>query len=224
VPGTAARDGSIVAASQLGWSETPLRELLEDIYALPCYVIGDAEASAVAEVGRTGSDPSGRLLYVKVDDRISAAVVTNDQLNRTPVHGGDLTHLRVSGWADECRCGQKGCLGTRVSMIEVLGSDQLEMSTEARKRLAVETTPRIDRAAEYLGRALAPIVMGIDVDRVVVGGELGEWASVPQHVAAGIEAAAGWCPEVTASRLGSSAVVLGAAAVVLSGELGVVWG
>lgn len=224
VPGTVARDGRVVASSQLGWFEAPLRELLEDIYGLPCYIVGDAEAAAVAEVGRTGSDPAGRLLYVKVDDRISVAVVTNDQLNRTPVHGGDLTHMQVPGWPDECHCGRIGCLGTRVSMIQVLGADHLDVSTEARKRLAVETTPHIDRAAEYLGVALAPVVMAIDADRVVIGGQLGEWASVPDHVASGIEAVAGWCPEVTASRLAASSVVLGAAAVVLSGELGVVWG
>ena len=224
VPGTVAADGHIVAAAQLEWFDAPLRDELEDVYGLPCYVVGDAEAAAAAEVGRTGSDPLGRMVYVKVDDRISVALVTNDRLNPTPTHGGDLTHLRVPGWRDACACGQEGCLGSRVSMIEILGADQLDISTEARKRLAVETTPGIDRAAEYLGEALAPIVMAVDADRVVVGGQMGEWASVPGHVAKGIESRAGWCPEVTTTRLGSSGVVLGAAAMVLSGELGVVWG
>ena len=224
VPGTVARDGHVVAAPLLDWFETPLRDELEDIYGFPTYVVGDAEAAAVAEVGRTGSDPSGRMLYVKVDDRISVAVVTDDRLNRTTLHGGDLTHLRIAGWRDVCACGRRGCLGSRVSMIKILGGDYADMSTEARKRLSVETTPRIDRAAEYLGRALAPIVMAIDADRVVVGGQMGEWASVPENVAHGIASQSGWCPEVTAAKLGSSAVVLGAAAMVLSGELGVVWG
>ncbi len=160
---------------------------------------------------------------MNVDDRIAAAIITADRLNRTPLHGGDLTHLRVDGWEDECFCGATGCLGCRVSMIRILGPDYLEMSTEARKRLAVETTPRVDRAAADLGRVLAPIVAATDADLIVVGGQLGDWASVPEHVAAGISAGAGWCPEVAATRLGESAVILGAAAMVLSGELGVVW-
>jgi predicted NBD/HSP70 family sugar kinase len=224
VPGTVDQSGNVVASEQLGWSNAPLREELEDVYGLPTYVAGDAEVAAVAEFGRTGSDPTGRSLFVKVDDRIALGIIAADRLVRTPNHGGDLTHLKMRGWGDQCLCGRAGCLGSRVSMIQVLGPDYLDMSTEARQRLAVETAPRIDKAARYLGQAIAPIVMAIDADRVVIGGQMGEWGAVPEAIALGIEEYAGWVPEVVASRLGSSGVVLGAAAMVLSGELGVVWG
>ena len=223
VPGTVDREGHVVVAEQLGWADLALREELEDVYGIPAYVSSDAEAAAVAELGRTGSDPAGRMLYVKVDDRIAAAVITANRLNRTPAHGGDLTHLRVFEWDDQVGSGQVATLGSRVSMIHILGPDYLEMSTEARKRLAVETTPQVDRAAAALGRVLAPIVAAMDADQVVVGGQMGDWPSAPQHVASGIKEGLDWCPPVTATRLGQSAVVLGAAAMVLSGELGVVW-
>ena len=223
VPGTVDRDGNVVASEQLRWSDAPLRDEIEEVYGLPTYVAGDAEAAAVAEFGRAGSDPTGRSLYVKVDDRIALGIITADRLNRTPIHGGDLTHVKMRGWNDECECGQPGCLGSRVSMIRILGPDYLGMSTEARQRLASETAPRIDRAARYLGQALAPIVVALDADRVVIGGQMGEWGMVPECPARGIEEFAGWVPEVVATRLGPSGVVLGAAAMVLSGELGVVW-
>ncbi len=224
VPGTVDSEGNVVASEQLRWFDAPLREEVEHVYGLPTYVAGDADVAAVAEFGRTGSDPSGRSLFVKVDDRVALGIISADRLIRTPLHGGDLTHLKVRGWGDECSCGRSGCLGARVSMIRVLGSDYLDMSTEGRQRLAAETAPRIDRAARYLGQALAPIVMAIDADRVVIGGQMGEWGSTPEAVALGIEEYAGWSPEVVTSRLGSSGAVLGAAAMVLSGELGVVWG
>ncbi|MCP3998847.1 MAG: ROK family transcriptional regulator [bacterium] len=223
VPGTVDRTGIIVASEQLAWQDAPLREEMEDVYGLPTYIAGDAEAAAVAELGRTGSDPAGRMLYVKVDDRIAVGTIAADRLNRTPVHGGDLTHMKVPGWNDECDCGRVGCLGSRVSMIRVLGPDYVDMGTEARQRLAVETTPRVDDAAEYLGAALAPVVAAIDADLVVVGGQMGEWPSVPERLGAGIDDRLGWCPDVVRARLGASGVVLGAAAMVLSGELGVVW-
>ncbi|MDJ0954020.1 MAG: ROK family transcriptional regulator [Acidimicrobiia bacterium] len=224
VPGVVDRSGLVVASEQLGWSDAPLREELEEVYGIPVHLASDVEAAAVAEVGRTGSDPSGRMLYVKVDDRIAVAFVTADRLNRTPRHGGDLTHLRVPGWKDDCGCGRRGCLGCRVSMIRILGPDYLEMSTEARNRLAVETTPRVGRAAVYLGAAIAPIVAAVDADQVVIGGEMAGWPAVPEQVSAGISKHLEWCPQVSATQLGESAVVLGAAAMVLSGELGVVWG
>lgn len=224
VPGTVDSVGRVVVSEQLEWESLLLRDDLEDVYGIPSYVFGDAEAAAVAEFSRTATDPAVRMLYIKVDDRIAVATIAADRLNRTPIHGGDLTHLRIGGWTDACSCGGTGCLGTRVSMIRVLGPDYLDMSTEARSRLAMETPPPVDRAAAELGRAVAPIVAGLDVDLVVVGGEFGAWDSVPEHVAAGIEGYAGWCPDVAATRLGASAVLLGAAAMVLSGELGVVWG
>ncbi len=224
VPGVVDREGLVVESEQLGWSNAPLREELEEVYGIPAHIASDVDAAAVAEVGRTGSDPTGRMLYVKVDDRIAVAFVTADRLNRTPVHGGDLTHLRVPGWDDDCGCDRIGCLGCRVSMIRVLGPDYLEMSDEARQRLAAETSPRVDQAAKDLGRALAPIVAGVDADLVVIGGQMAGWSSVPEQAAAGISENLGWCPRVSASRLDTSAVILGAAAMVLSVELGVVWG
>ncbi len=224
VPGVVDRSGRVILSEQLGWSDVPLRDQLEDVYGFPAYVTGDAEVAAVAEFGRTSSDPSSSMLYVKVDDRIAVGIITVDRLNRTPKQGGDLTHLTIPGWNERCGCGRMGCLGTRVSMIQILGPDYLDMSTEGRNRLAAETTPRFDEAAEHLGVALGPIVAALDIDKVVVGGQLAGWPSVPAHVAAGIEASAGWCPDVTVSELGSSAVVLGSAAMVLSGELGVIWG
>jgi predicted NBD/HSP70 family sugar kinase len=223
VPGTVDRAGNVVASEQLGWEDAPLRDEMEDVYGLPTYVAGDAEAAAVAELGRTGSDPAGRMVYVKVDDRIAIGTITADRLNRTPAHGGDITHLKMAGWDDECDCGRIGCLGSRVSMIRILGPDYLGMSTEARQRLAVETTPRIGEAAEALGNALAPVVAALDADLVIVGGQMGDWPAVSERVGVGIEDRVGWRPEIVPARLGASGVVLGAAAMVLSGELGVVW-
>jgi predicted NBD/HSP70 family sugar kinase len=224
VPGTVDRDGHVVGCEQLGWESLALRDDIEDVYGIPTYVYGDAEVAAVAEFSRTATDIYGRMLYVKVDDRIAVGMITNDRLNRTPIHGGDLSHVQIAGWDEVCACGRRGCLGTRVSMTRILGPDHVAVSSEARRRLAVETSPQIELAAETLGRVLAPIVASIDADLVVMGGELGGWGAVPKHVAAGIELIAGWAPEVVATRLAESGVLLGAAAIVLSGELGVVWG
>lgn len=223
VPGAVDRNGLVVRSDLLGWESVDLREQIEDIYEVPAYIASDAEVAAVAEFGRGESDSGSNVLYVKVDDRIAVGTITADRLNRTAKHGGDLTHLAIPGWDLRCSCGRAGCLGTRVSMIQILGPDYLGMSTEGRERLAAETAPKVDEASFHLGEALAATVVALDIDRVVIGGQLAGWPSVPEHVAAGIDAVAGWTPQVSTSALGSSAVVLGSAAMVLSGELGVVW-
>ncbi|MEA2001919.1 MAG: ROK family protein [Actinomycetota bacterium] len=224
VPGTVDDAGRVLASEQLGWTDVQLRDALEDVYGLPVYVAGDAEVAAVAEFGRTGSDPTSDMLYVKVDDRIAVGVILGGQLHRTSHRGGDLTHLTIPGWTKECRCGSSGCLGTELSVIEILGEDYLDLGTDARSRLAAETAPRVDEAARALGRVLAPIVAVLDIDRVVVGGQFAEWPLVPGLAAGVIRERLNWSVDVVPSRLGSSAVLLGAAGMVLSGELGVVWG
>jgi predicted NBD/HSP70 family sugar kinase len=116
-----------------------------------------------------------------------------------------------------------GCLGVVAGVEAVLGPDFVDLSSDARKRLAAETTPRVDHAARAVGEVLAPSVAALDVERVVLGGAVSELPTVPDLVAASMERALGWCPEVVASGLGDSAAVLGAGGMVLSGELGVVW-
>ena len=223
VPGAVDDQGRVVGSEQLGWHDLRLGDELEDIYGLPTYVAADAEVAAIAEFGRNAPGPTSSLLYVKVDDRVSVAVVVDGRLRRTPQRGGDLTHLAVAS-DKPCSCGRTGCLGTEVSVSEILGPDAGDISTEARRRLAAETDPDAGRAARILGSAIAPIVAGLDIEMVVVGGQFAEWRDVAGNVASGIGDSLGYSLPVTVSELGQSSVLLGSAGQVLSGELGVVWG
>lgn len=223
VPGAVSANGVIVESARLGWSDLSLQDELEDIYGIPTYVLSDTEAAAVAEFGRGKSDPDADLLYVKIDERISATVVVGGEIHRATNRGGELTHIQVEDAAGLCACGRTGCLGVVSSVEAVLGPDFVDLASDARKRLAAETTPLVDHAARALGEVLASPVAALDVERVVLGGAVSELPTVPDLVAVSMESALGWCPEVVASALGDSAAVLGAGGMVLSGELGVVW-
>ena len=179
--------------------------------------------AAVAEFGRGRSDPGADLLFVKIDERISAAVVAGGEIHRATRRGGDLTHIQVQDAAGLCACGMTGCLGIVASVEAVLGPDFVDLSSDARKGLAAETTPEVDNAARALGEVLASAVAALDVERVVLGGAVSQFGAVPNLVAASMERKLGWRPDVVGSDLGDSAAVLGAGGMVLSGELGVVW-
>jgi predicted NBD/HSP70 family sugar kinase len=224
VPGSVDGAGRVVGSEQLGWADLVLRDELEEVYGFPVYIAADAEVAAVAEFGRSGLGPDANMLYVKVDDRVAVGVITEGSLHRTPRHGGDLTHMQIGSAGEGCGCGRQGCLAVQVSVARLLGSDAADISTEARRRLAADSKPDAHAAALLLGTAVAPVVATLDIDRVVIGGQFGEWEEVPEMVAVGIERTLGWSPTVAASHLGASAVLLGAAGMVLSGELGVVWG
>ncbi|MDJ0925712.1 MAG: ROK family protein [Acidimicrobiia bacterium] len=225
IPGALDDNDGLVASPQLGWADVPLRDELEEVYGFPTYVVGDAAAAALAEFGRSGSEPESDLLYVKVDDRVTVGVVTAGQLRYTSRRGGDLTHVSMPELPNECPCGRRGCLGTATSLVEVLGPDYADLSSDDLHELAApETMPELGSVARLLASVLAPTIATLDIDRLVIGGHYTPWASIPGLVAGAIEEILGWAPEVEASRLGGSAVVLGAGGMVLSGELGVVWG
>lgn len=223
VPGAVSADGMIGESQQLGWADLALRDELEDVYGIPTYVASDTEAAAVAEFGRGKAPPNADLLYVKIDERVAAAIVTSGEIHRASSRGGDLTHVQVQDAAGICNCGRTGCLGIVASVEAVLGPDYVDLSSDARKRLAAETTHRVDNAARSLGEVLAPTIAALDVEQVVLGGAVSQLRTVPTLVAESIERALGWCPDVVVSGLGDSAAVLGAGGMVLSGELGVVW-
>lgn len=223
VPGTVSVDGVVAESRQLGWTDLAVRDELEDVYGIPTYIASDTEAAAVAEFGRGKAEPNADLLYVKIDERVAAAIVTGGEIHRASSRGADLTHVQVENAAGICACGRTGCLGILASVEAVLGPDFVDLSSDARKRLAAETTPEVDNAARAVGEVLAPTIAALDVEQVVLGGAVAELATVPALVAGSIERMLGWCPDVVASGLGDSAAVLGAGGMVLSGELGVVW-
>ena len=223
LPGVVVADGIVVESRQLGWTDLSLQDELEDVYGIPSYVASDTEAAAVAEFGRGRSDAEADLLYVKVDDRVAAALVAAGEIHRATRHGSDLTHVQVQGASDPCVCGRQGCLGTVAAVEAVLGPDFVDLSSDARQRLAAEVAPEVVDAARAVGEVLAPTIAALDVERVVLGGAVSELSGVPGLVAESIGRMIGWCPDVVLSGLGGSAAVLGAGGMVLSGELGVVW-
>lgn len=224
VPGVVDASGYLADSVSLGWSDLPLRDEIEEVYGLPTYVAGAAEAAAIAEFGRGRSDPDSDLLYVKIDDGVSVGIVAAGRIHRSTRQGGDLTHVAVAGAEHECTCGRRGCLGAVMSVVEVLGPEFTDLGSEALRRLSAETAPRLDEAAAALGEVLSPIIAALDTDRVVIGGLYAEWATFPGLVSSAVLSALGWSPAIQATRLGASSVLLGAGGMVLSGELGVVWG
>jgi predicted NBD/HSP70 family sugar kinase len=224
VPGAVDDSGGMVTAEELGWWDVAVRDEFEDVYGFPTYIVSAAQAAALAEFTKTGSDPGAAMMYVKVDDRISTAVILTGRIMRSSHHGGDLTHVVVSGLRRKCVCGRTGCLGTVATLGAILGPDFSDMTSDARLRLAADISPELEQPGAVLGRALGPVAAALDVDRIVIGGDLAVWSEIAPLVQSSIEHGIGWSPQVSATKLGDSAVMLGAAGVVLSRELGVVWG
>ncbi len=218
-PGVVDLAGTVLSAPNLGWAEVPLQETLEAATGLPVLVANDANAAALAE--HSFGHAYGDFMLIRVGRGVGAGLVLGGSL----VHGsrfaaGELGHVVVgTDGGALCVCGKHGCLETWLSVPRLRAG--LADAPDAASREAVLRT-----AGERLGIALAPVVGALNLDEVVIGGPV-ELLDGPLTQAAIETFRARTMAEfhgdltVRMSDLGQDIVMRGAAAMVLSGRLGV---
>lgn len=218
-PGVVDLSGTVLSAPNLGWTNLALQSIVEAATALPVVVANDANAAALAEY--SFGDALGDFMLIRVGRGVGAGLI----LGGGPIYGsrfaaGELGHVVVgTDGGEECVCGKRGCLETWVAAPRLTAA--LATAADADARDAVLRT-----SGERLGIALAPVVGALNLDEVVISGPV-ELLDGPLTEAAIETFRARTMPEfhggltVRMSHLGQDIVMRGAAAMVLSGRLGV---
>lgn len=239
-PGVIDDDGTVIEASYLDWHGVPLRSLVADRYDLPVHVINNSRAAAIAEYS-FGDHEAENLLVIKVGNGVGAGVLLDGR-----IHGGEdsaageIGHVVVDPEGSPCYCGKVGCLETVVAaprlndaMVPLLD----EVSTSVTKNLRAagdlaiaghDTALKvIDEATRYLAAVLSTTVAVLDIHKVVITGivsGLGE--PFLERLATAIEdtvlSTLASKLELCYGHTGDPAVRMGAAALVMNRELGVV--
>lgn len=244
------RQGVVRSAVNMDWTDLPLRDLLQDRYDLPAYVVNDSHAAALAEYtfGADGHKPN--LVVIKIGRGISAGLVLNGQLHHGDGSGaGEIGHVVVNEEGEICRCGHRGCLETIVSSRAIvrraqaiaqanpdstlnrLAADPAQITTEIVQRAIADGEPElvalIQETGHYLGIALANLVGALNVQKILVAGTVAQFGGallIParETMQARCLAALAADTQIEPASLGTDIVILGAAALVLSNELGIV--
>ncbi|MEQ7007182.1 ROK family protein [Actinopolymorpha sp. B17G11] len=215
--------GVAVLAANLGWRDTPVRDLLAARTGLPVTLGHDVRSACLAEwqvgAGRRSSD----LLLVTLGTGIGAGVVADGRLLRGGGYAGQLGHVVVDPDGDACGCGQRGCLATVASATSLVRRYQertltADLSAAAVMRRAAAGDPAavavVADATHALAGALASAVTVFGSDTVVVGGGLalaGEQLLAPVRAALRESLTFQRKPTVVAAELGDESGVVGAA-------------
>lgn len=233
-PGLVERDGTIRWALNLSLGDLPLGDILRARYHLPTIVANDAWAATLGTyLFRKERRPSS-LVAIKVGSGIGAGLVLNGELFEGDRRGaGEIGHIVLDADGALCHCGRRGCLETVASAPAVL-------RTAAAAGVQVESLAGLgalasggDRAAltvvesagAALGNAIAHVVGVLDVTEILVHGSvtaLGEpWLSaIRGEVAMGSLGPLIRETRVIDGGLGDDLTLLGAAAMLLTRELG----
>jgi predicted NBD/HSP70 family sugar kinase len=231
-PGVVDLAHGLVTSSNLRWEEAPLAAAVAEVTEAPAHIINDAHAAALHEYS-VHTPRVSSLALVRVGRGIGSGYVLHGHLYRGDnAATGEVGHVRLDDSVKRCSCGNIGCLETVASMsalLEMVGGDQ-GLSHERMSAIAADPAAAgsVEAVAVALGRGLAPMVAILALGEIVLWGEvtsLGETYRliVEQEIQNRVLPVKSALIRVHYASAGEDAVIKGAAGLVLSTELGVVW-
>jgi glucokinase-like ROK family protein len=240
--------GVVRRAVNLDWQDLPLRSLLKKRYGLPMYVANDSQVAALAEFTFGEDKGTENLVVVKVEHGIGAGIVLNGQLFHGDTFGaGEIGHVVVADNHQPCRCGHVGCLETVASNRAIIERAQAVAYADPHSLLhqfaarpeeigigeicqAVQAGDEPMRQAmlevgRYLGRAIANLIGVLSIRRVLIAGSitcLGQFLldAIQQEMITSSLSLVARETRLGISSIGSDLVILGAAALLFTQELG----
>jgi glucokinase len=176
------------------WQEVPVRQMLEPQVKCPVFLLNDARAAALGELAFGHGRGVRSMIFFTLGTGIGGGIVVDGRLRLGPMGAaGEIGHMTILPDGPRCGCGSRGCLETLFSgpalcgegvrllrsgqapkLFERLGGDVNKISPKEMAAAAEDGEEAvrtvIARQAEYLGIAVANLVMALDPEMVVFGG------------------------------------------------------
>jgi predicted NBD/HSP70 family sugar kinase len=195
VPGLIDRmAGCVVRSPNLGWSDVPVRSILEKQLGLPVHVENDANAAALSELwyGPMEVWRAHCMLFVLIVEGIGTGLILNGELYvGSRIGMGGFGHISMDPSGPRCSCGNVGCW-------EALGSDHAALTRfrDSPNNAGQQVSSMGDlvdlahsgdecarkellRTASLIGRGLRGLAHGMAPDVIVIGGQIATaWAMI----------------------------------------------
>ncbi|MBU0951995.1 MAG: ROK family glucokinase [Elusimicrobia bacterium] len=222
-----------------GWKNVPLKKLMESKTGLPVFIENDANAAALGEWRKGSGQGVRNMLFVTLGTGIGGGLIINNQLySGKDDAGGEIGHMTLFPDGIKCNCGNFGCIemyasatgivrrtkealkSGKKSILSVFGnnftSKDVYCAALKKDKLAFEI---MADTGKYLGIIFSSIASLLDLDMIVVGGNVsnaGETLLRPirKEVQARVMYPANKV-KIIKARLGANAGVIGAACTVL---------
>ncbi|MBI9048949.1 MAG: ROK family transcriptional regulator [Anaerolineaceae bacterium] len=243
------QNGIVIEAVNLDWRQFPLQQLLKDRYQVPVLISNDSQVAALGEY--TFGDPKddSNLIVMKVGRGIGAGIVVDHHIYYGDgSHAGAIGHVVVKDEGDLCRCGHCGCLETVSSSRAIVKqckkyaamnpnsplnqvADINKLSTDDVIQIYNNGDPAVieivHRAAHYLGVVIAHMIGSMNINRFLISGSVSRFGEqfldvIRKTVKARVLPAQLDGLRIEEANLETEAIALGAAAMLMAKELGIV--
>ncbi len=247
-----AQQGIIHQAVNLGWRDLPLGDLLKQRYDRPVYLVNDSQAATLAQYTfARDNDNREDLAVLLVDRGISAGLMVHGDLYLGGGYSGasEIGHLCVVEGGELCACGRYGCLETVASQGAVLRKAQAIFAGHADSKLRQfapdaafvdmeaivlayqvgdqQLAQVVRQIGHYLGIAVSSLVTVANIPLVVLAGSVAGLGddlvrAITSEMEQRLLPMLAERTRVKVSELGEESIMLGAAALPLANELGIV--
>ncbi len=242
-------NGVVRYMAYLDWWNVSLGKWLSERLGedIPIYVDNDTNIAALGECVFGAGGRASNMAIVMVSTGVGAGFILNGEIYHGAKGGaGEIGHMPVADTDVPCICGRRRCLEAVASGWALVRQAQDAARAHPESALHAQTPDEItfehvrravqvgDKVAldlvrevgRHLGRVVAVLISTMNPQRVIIGGlatELGEplFESLRRTVNEHTLAVLAQDTEILPASLGSDAFLLGAAAQVLKGELGV---
>lgn len=152
---------------------------------LKIHIENEANVAAYAEIEMCKAANMRNLVYVSITEGIGTGIIIDQHLYKSiKKKAGEFGHMRVSDENKRCNCGRTGCwelfaskkalfryyqefTGAKVSSLEEIFSE-VNFNTPA-------VQAAIEKYIDYLFIGIENIILGLNPEFVIIGGELGKY-------------------------------------------------
>ncbi|QKW20510.1 ROK family transcriptional regulator [Kitasatospora sp. NA04385] len=198
------------------------------VFDRPVAVGNDAEMGARGERAYGTGHAVNDLVYVKASTGIGAGLLLDGRIYRGASGiSGEIGHIQLPDTGTWCRCGNRGCLESVASIVEVRRRLVHVLAPGARPGEAVDLPPLdqladvpaaarvIGEAGRTIGRVLADLVNCLNPAAIIIGGELGQAGAplvhgIRESVDRYAQPAVAEAVDIRATRLGLRSELYGA--------------
>ena len=105
------KNGTVLAATNLGWNNVPLSMLLSRMTGLQVYLANDANAAAYAEALFGVGEGKSTLVALTLGTGVGGGIVINGKIfDGFNGFAAEMGHMIINYEGRECGCGKRGCL------------------------------------------------------------------------------------------------------------------
>jgi glucokinase len=176
LPGLFDRDGRAVLLPNLrgDWVGRPIAAPLEDALGRAVHLINDGHAFALAEARVGAARGAEDVLCIVCGTGIGGGLVIGGRLHLgVEDRAGEVGHHTVLPDGPLCGCGNTGCLETMAgsrAIAEAAGQPSFDRVVAAARRGDRRSVDALERAAAFIGIAVANLMIFFAPERIVVGG------------------------------------------------------